>query len=228
MKHFYVEQSLSVGQSLTLPESLQHRLAKVLRMGAGSRVGLFDGENGLFEAELTDAKARTARILGLVSRQKELPRLELVLALPKREAWETALRQATELGVTAIWPVKSDFAQVGKLNPERAQMQVVEAAEQCERLNLPVLHPLQPLSVFLQELNEPCAWAYERGVKGDEKGTTPKTCKVLVGPEGGFSPAEVAALQANPHIRPFTLGQTVLRTDTAVVAALALLVSHRH
>lgn len=220
MRRFYVGVPLAAGQSLALPEALQHRLSRVLRLGAGSKVALFNGADGLYEAELTNAKARTAHLTRQLQPQSSLPQLGLVLAMPKREAWESALRQATELGATDIWPVKSDFSQVAKFNAEKAQAQLVEAAEQCERLNLPTLHPLQSLTGFLASLNTPCAWAYERGTTGRSNLTARQ---VLVGPEGGFSPAEVEALQNHPQLQPFTLGQTILRTDTAVVAALTRL-----
>lgn len=221
MRRFYVEAPLAAGQTVALPQGLQHRLSRVLRLGAGSTVALFNGADGLYEAELTDVKARTARITRQLQPQIELPQLELVLALPKREAWEAALRQATELGATTIRPLKSDFAQVARLNLDKAHAHLVEAAEQCERLSLPTLHPVQSLNAFLAELNEPCAWAYERGTGQTARPLTAR--QVLVGPEGGFSAAEVEALQNHPHIQPFTLGSTILRTDTAVVAALTRL-----
>ena len=124
---------------------------------------------------------------------------------------------ATELGAAAIQTLTTEFSQRDKFNAARATLLMIEAAEQCERLTLPSLLPLQPLSTWLTTLNAPCAWAYERG------GGAPLTASsVLVGPEGGFSPAEVAALQAHPQVHALRLGPTILRADTAVVAALTL------
>jgi 16S rRNA (uracil1498-N3)-methyltransferase len=221
MKLFHTPVPLTPGSTIQLDAPLQHRLSKVLRMGQGAHIRLFDGHGTAAEAEIADAKCRTAHILAALPPQSVRPPLTLVLGLPKRDAWETALRQATELGATAILPLKTDFSQVGKLNAERAQATVTEAAEQSERHTLPALHPVATLAQFLQGLTQPCAWAYERLEGG--AATTPAAAMVLVGPEGGFSPAEVALLRAHPHIVPFSLGTTILRTDTAVVAALARL-----
>lgn len=215
LKHFYLDAPLQAGARLALPEALQGRLSRVLRLGEGADIALFNGRHGLWRARLLDAKAKQVEVLVQLQPQAEASGSTLVLGLPKREAWETALRQATELGVTAIQPLTTQFSQRDKFNAVRAETILIEAAEQCERLTLPALLPLQPLEGWLKTLTTPCAWAYERG-----DGAPAYTDAVLVGPEGGFSPNEVALLQANPQIHSFSLGPTILRTDTAVVAAL--------
>lgn len=221
MKLFHTPASLAKGATVALDAPLQHRLSKVLRMGEGAVIGLFNGDGKGWQAEVTDPKCRTARIVAELPAKPPLPPRTLVLGLPKRDAWETALRQATELGVTAIQPLKTEFSQVGRVNMERALATVMEAAEQSERYVLPQVEPVLTLPEFLQSLAQPCAWAYERLEQAST--ATPQSTMVLVGPEGGFSAAEVALLQANRHIHAFSLGPTILRTDTAVVAALARL-----
>lgn len=237
MKRFYLSATLAPGATLTLPEPLSHRLRNVLRMQAGDPLHLFNNQGDLAAATLADAKARHVVITAMLPTPAALPPRTLVLGVPKREAWESALRQATELGVTTIIPLKTRFSQVGKLNLARAEATLIEAAEQSERTTLPLLAPLTPLDVFLAALAHPCAWAYERlmplapsQTEGfsvlEQNGKKPPSwdhhsvSSVLVGPEGGFAPEEVEALQRNPHIVPFSLGPTILRTDTAVVAAL--------
>lgn len=223
LKHFYLATPLHANQTITLPKPLQHRLAKVLRLGQGAEVGLFNGmpsnqNGGLFLAKLLDNHARTAQITTQLSPTPTQTGLVLVLGIPKREAWETALRQATELGVSAIQPLKTEFCQVGKLNTERAQTIMIEAAEQSERLNIPQLLPLQTLESFLAQLQTPCLWAAERA---STKPLSTQPNQVLIGPEGGFSPTEKSQLQTHPHIHPISLGPTILRTDTAVVATFS-------
>ena len=219
-KHFYLNTSLQAGAVLPIPDELRHRLSGVLRMKEGDTLALFNGQSGLWEAKLTDAKLRKVQVVQQVQPQPTAtPMLALALGLPKREAWESALRQATELGVTAIYPLATHYAQRDKVNAERAHAIIIEAAEQCERLTLPVVHPVQTLATWLASLDAPCAWAYERG--GDN--ATPVAPTLFIGPEGGFAPEEVTSLQAHPQIQPFSLGQTILRTDTAVVAGLARL-----
>lgn len=225
MKHLYTPQPLQPGTTVNLPPELSHRLAKVLRLGQGASLHLFNGSGSVFAATVADAKCRTAAILAALPEKPALPHLTLALGLPKREAWEAALRQATELGVTHIIPIKTEFSQAARINAERAELLIIEAAEQSERTTLPTLSPLQTLPAFLESLTQPCAWAYERLVGAPAIPQTPHT--LLIGPEGGFAPDEVTALQNHPHIVPITLGQTILRTDTAVVAGLARLLSSK-
>jgi 16S rRNA (uracil1498-N3)-methyltransferase len=218
LKHFYVDAALTAGATVTLPADLRRRLTGVLRMGAGAEIALFNGRDGLWQATLTDAKAKQTKVGAQLKPQPENTRgLILVLGLPKREAWETALRQATELGVVAIQPLITHYAQRDKFNAARAKSLLIEAAEQCERLTLPTLHAPVVLTAWLETLNASCAWAYERGGEASIKNVVNS---VLVGPEGGFSPTEVALLSAHPQVKTMSLGPTILRTDTAVVAAL--------
>lgn len=228
MKLFYLPHPLAPGASVPLPEALQHRLFRVMRMGQGDVIHLFDGTGMAAVAEIADAKCRTARVTGMLPPKPELSARILALGVPKREAWETALRQATEMGVTTIVPLKTRFSQIGKLNTERDHRHLVEAAEQSERYTLPHLLPLTSLEDFLTSLKAPCLWAYER-LLTDTLASAPHEhpTATLVGPEGGFAPEEIALLQDHKQIRPFTLGPTILRSDTAVVAALAHLSFHQ-
>ncbi len=215
LKHLYLNAPLAQGAHLAFPEALQARLHRVLRLNEGAEVALFNGAQGLWRAKISDPKARTAEVLEQLQPQPTVSGATLVLGLPKREAWEAALRQATELGVAAIQPLTTQYSQRDKFNAARAEGLLIEAAEQCERLTLPTLAAPQSLTGWIKTLSTPCAWAYERG------GSSPSSAsQVLIGPEGGFSPAEVAVLQAHSCIKPFSLGPTILRTDTAVVAAL--------
>jgi 16S rRNA (uracil1498-N3)-methyltransferase len=219
-KQFFVAAPLAVGQVVALPAPLQHRLTKVLRLTTGAIIHLANGQHGIMVAEINHPKAHTARIVAEHQPLPATPPLTLALGLPKRDAWEAALRQATELGITHLQPLTTAFSQVDKLNLTRAQLLLTEAAEQTERPTLPTLLPLQTLPQWLAQLTGPVAWAYERYTG---PATTPTASTLLIGPEGGFSPIEIAQLQAHPHLQAFSLGRTILRTDTAVVSGLTLL-----
>jgi 16S rRNA (uracil1498-N3)-methyltransferase len=219
LKHFYVDDALNAGP-LNIPTALSHRLAKVLRLGAGAPLAVFNGTDGLWAATVADVKATRLNLTHQLAPQPAAPTgLTLAVGLPKREAWESALRQATELGVATIQPLLTDYTVAPKLNLTKAHAQAIEAAEQCERLTLPTLCPPLKLAAWLAAQTTPVAWAYERGTAVNN--ALLRTCTtVLVGPEGGFSPAEVELLSHHPHVVPFTLPTPILRTDTAVVAAL--------
>jgi 16S rRNA (uracil1498-N3)-methyltransferase len=220
MRRFWVPEALQAGAVVTLSDALQHRLRHVLRLAEGDVVGLWNGRDGLWAATLTDGKTRAARVQTQQAAQPAAQGPVLAVGLPKREAWELVLRQATELGAQAIVPLKTAFAQVGKINPERVQAIVQEAAEQCERLTLPDVPTPQPLPAWLAAQTEPLLWLDARGTAG---AWPSKIGTVLVGPEGGFSPEEEALLAAHPLVRRVTLATPVLRVETAVVAALGRL-----
>ncbi len=224
LKHFYTAQSLSSGQEVTLDESLAHRLSRVLRLSEGAPLALFNGQDGLFEAVLTHPKRGLARVGNQLSAQPAGRPLALAICLPKRDAWDSVLRQATELGVSDIHPLLSRHAVADKINPDRVRPRLIEAAEQSERLTVPVLHPLQPLESWLAAQTQPFLWAYERQGATPTASPAPELATVLVGPEGGFSQQEITALQASTLAKPMSLGNTILRVDTAVVAALSRMI----
>lgn len=220
MRRFWVPEVLRTGAVVRLPDALQHRLRHVLRLDAGDVVGLWNGRDGLWAATLNDGKARAATVQTQKAAQPAAQGPVLAVGLPKRDAWELVLRQATELGAQAIVPLKTAFAQVGKINPERVQAIVQEAAEQCERLTLPEVTTPQPLPAWLAAQTAPLLWLDARGTAG---AWPANIGTLLVGPEGGFSPEEETLLAAHPLVRRVTLATPVLRVETAVVAALGRL-----
>lgn len=222
MKVFYVASPLQAGAVVALPGLLSHRLQKVLRLAAGATVGLFNGQDGLWAATLDGPKLTHAVVGACVRPQPPVLPLTLLLGGVKREAFETALRQATELGVQAIQPVLTAYAQRSQFNPERAHAIMIEAAEQCERLSVPMLSDFMTLEQAVAA-HPAIFWAAERVAGEVALAPWPQPLDhlaVLVGPEGGFSPAEKAWLLAQPQVQAHGLGPTILRADTAVVAAL--------
>ena len=217
LKHFYLAAPLAPGLIVPLPVPLQRRLQQVLRLAVGAKIGLFNGQDGLWEAALGPAPGQATVVALRQAQPTPLP-LTLLLAGLKREAFETALRQATELGVQAIQPVLTAYAQRSQFNPERARAIIIEAAEQCERLSLPQLADFIPLEQAVAAHSN-IFWAAER-LPAAPAPASSAALAVLVGPEGGFAPAEKVWLQAQPQVRVASLGATILRADTAVVAAL--------
>ena len=135
------------------------------------------------------------------------------------------LEKATELGAARIVPVITRRSVVDKLNLERAQTVVVEAAEQCARTALPELAAPAPLDRLLRD------WPAGRLLFfADEQGGAPagdalresEPAAILAGPEGGFDDAERAAIRELPQARPISLGPRILRAETAALAATAL------
>lgn len=221
LKHIYLNTPLQQGV-VTLPKEVAHRLGKVLRLSAGHEVALFNGKDGLWRARLDDPKAGIATCITLLRPQTEVQGPTLLLACLKRDAFETTLRQATELGVVMIQPLITEFTIKNDFNPARALAIVTEAAEQCERLTLPEVCGVVTLKEAVLYRSK-IYWAAEREVASVWPATLDRDAAVLVGPEGGFSENEKTWLKQQGNVVPVSLGQSILRADTAVVAVLSQL-----
>jgi 16S rRNA (uracil1498-N3)-methyltransferase len=222
----HVAAALTEGAAIVATSTQAHYLATVMRRGPGDRVLLFNGQDGEFSARIETIGRGLARLR--VQRrtrvQAEEPDLWLAFALLKRDSTDLVVQKATELGVAELHPVISARANTHRTNAERLTAIAVEAAEQSERLTVPVLHPPRPLLALL------AGWLPERRLfVAEERSAAPRIPPtagpraLLVGPEGGFTPAELDALRAHPFVTPVSLGSRILRAETACIAGLALL-----
>ena len=226
-KHFFINAPLVPG-SLTLPRALARRLHRVLRLKKSQEIALFNGHDGLWRATLDNPAEGLVTVTQQIKQQPAPTHRHLLLALAKRDAFDRALRQATELGVSHIHPIITDRCVPDKLNTERLHTILEEAAEQSERLTIPVLTAPKPLQEKIAGCPFPVFWADE----GAPQQTTQKFERtseetgLLIGPEGGFSEEERTWLHAQAPITPLSLGETILRVDTAVCAGLTLLLKN--
>jgi len=224
LPRLFVEQTLSEGAALTLDGPPANYLANVLRLTAGAQVKLFDDRTGEWLAEIAEAsRKRVALAVTRHLRPREpVPDVWLLFAPIKRGRIDWLIEKATELGAARLVPVLTQRTIVDRLNLERLRAHAVEAAEQCERTALPELAEPQKLDRLLG------AWPSDRTLFfADEAGgatfaPAPGSAAILIGPEGGFTDAERAAVRALPQARPVSLGPRILRADTAAVAALSL------
>ncbi len=195
-----------------------------MRRGAGDALRVFNGADGEFSARI-DSLRRDRGVFTIGQRLREpapAPELWLVFAALKRDATELVVQKATELGVAAILPVSTARTNTARLNLDRLTAIATEAAEQCERLTLPRIAPLTPLDAVL------AGWPAGRRLVVAMERTDAAPVRaggeaLLVGPEGGFTPAELDALRRHPFVVPATLGPLILRAETAAIVGLALL-----
>ncbi|MHB8666051.1 MAG: 16S rRNA (uracil(1498)-N(3))-methyltransferase [Burkholderiales bacterium] len=229
----YCDLVLSPGAEVTLPEAAAHHAVSVLRLQPGDALNLFNGEGGEYSASIVAVNKREtrARLLAFHATERESPvDITLALGISAGERMDYSLQKATELGVAAIQPLATERSVV-KLAGERAdkrlqhwQHVVIAACEQCGRNRVPAVAPVQKLFAFLANVDRgKRLLLLSPDAATPLKRVAPATGVILlVGAEGGLAPAEYQAAAAS-GFEPVGLGPRVLRTETAPVAALAVL-----
>lgn len=223
MIRLWVKAALTPGAQVAATEGQAHYLTAVMRRGPGDEVALFNGRDGVWRAAITGAGRRHVTLAprALLAPQSPEPDLWLVFAPLKRDATDLLVRQATELGVSALLPVMTERTNAARVNLDRLEAIAIEAAEQSERLSVPELRAPVTLPALL------AAWPTERrlavAIERAGPAPPPRAGALLIGPEGGFTPHEVDALRRASFMAPIGLGPRVLRAETAAIAGLALL-----
>jgi len=229
----YTDQPLAADAGIELGKDAARHLVSVLRLKVGDAVCLFNGQGGEYSGEISAAspKAVTVRTRVHNPGDRESPLKTLLgIGISRGERFEWMLQKATELGVTEIFPLFTERTEV-KLKGEREekkharwQQVIISACEQCGRNRLPELHNPQALQEFFS------TQAASRFVLHHRSDITlqsladqrPDSVAVLIGPEGGLSTDEIDQAQ-QAGFRALTIGPRVLRTETAPLAALAVL-----
>jgi 16S rRNA (uracil1498-N3)-methyltransferase len=232
----FVDAALGEGVTVALEREALNYLINVLRLKSGDAVLLFNGRDGEWGARL-ELSGRKAAKLNVAERTREQIRsndLHYLFAPLKHARLDYMAQKAVEMGASRLWPVLTRHTQAGRINLARLRANAIEAAEQCGILNIPeVAEPVkldalvrdwipERLLVFCDEdadVKDPVAalaGARGAGLAG------PLPVSVLVGPEGGFTEEERAALMRLPNVVRLALGPRILRADTAAVAALSL------
>ncbi len=229
IQHFFIDQSLEANAIEISDKELLRQMKDVLRFRKGDACVLLDNRGHQAKAVLKEFHGKSASFR--IESRHSLPppprAVRLFVALSKKPATlEWIFEKATELGVTELIPLDTERTQVHELRKtERLHAIVKEAAEQCERGYLPVIHPLLSFSEFLKEpptglLLAGDAWKYDKTL-AEALPAKNQDVNLVIGPEGGLSNEELAALK-KVGATVFLLGETVLRMETAVIAALSL------
>lgn len=244
LSRFYCPIEIATGQIIELPANVAHHAARVLRLEQGDEITLFNGNGGEFSAII--ARISRSGTMVEVAEQLDIEResplnITLVQAVCASEKMDWIVQKGVELGVSRIQPTVTNRSMV-KLAGERAdkrvrhwQQIVISACEQCGRNRVPQVLPLLSLPDWLDgqmiEQRNLCHGTphnlcfmllptAEKGLRDFPKVTQVAALTLLVGPEGGFAPEEEAAALAIGFI-PLHLGERILRTETAALAAVA-------
>ena len=242
LHRFYIQTPITEKTFDVTDRDLVHQWRSVFRYNVGSEVVLFDGSGMDFLCIITSLRNQGAT-LEIVSKKhnKNMPKINLWLCLGiiKKDNFEWATQKATELGVSHIVPILCERTEKKNLSLDRLQKIAVEASEQSGRGDVPLIHPVQTLPDLMSKM--PFDMPKEKVVLhpdgeyiGDFLAKQPleassgrmtgslKELAVFIGPEGGFSEAEIRQFTAN-SIPNISLGPQILRAETAAVAVSSLL-----
>jgi 16S rRNA (uracil1498-N3)-methyltransferase len=234
MPRFHLAQPLAIGQLLDLPPEVAHHI-HVVRMAPGDTLTLFNGEGGEYTAVLTDVqkKRASAEIKVFTPREVELPySITLAQALPEASKMDWIIEKAVELGVAGVQPLAARRCVV-RLSSERAEKKlahwqgvIVSASEQSGRNRLAQLaEPIEFREWIAQQDMHKRVLLTPRATESlaDWARHQPaQALTIMVGPEGGFSDEEEADALRHGAL-PLSIGPRVLRTETAALAAVAVL-----
>jgi len=222
---FYRE-SLSVNLTASLNKSQSHYVNKVMRIKENEVFSLFNN-SGEWEAKiLTISKSIVEFNVTKQLRQKENPK-ELWLAFSpiKSNYFNFMIQKATELGVTKFLPIIFDRTIVRKINKERLEKVIIEAAEQSNRIQVPNIEDSQKLNNFLDKNDVDLIFTDLNSTnnKVDLKKLGNKPTCIVVGPEGDFSESEREEILSYKSVQAIKINENILRSETAVISAISII-----
>ena len=226
----YLDAGLDAGRDIVLSPEQSNYLRNVLRLGAGDAVLVFNGRDGEWRADISEAGKKKTVLTARERVRTQTPPADLwyLFAPLKHARLDYMVQKAVEMGASRLQPVMTRRTQAARVNTGRMRANAVEAAEQCGILSLPDIAEPQPLAKLLDTWPDNrrlifCDEGAEASGPLAALGKLPRgPLAVLIGPEGGFDEAERAGLLKRPFVTAISLGPRILRADTAAVAALAL------
>jgi 16S rRNA (uracil1498-N3)-methyltransferase len=216
MTRLYLNQTLEAGQLVDLSKEQRHYLERVLRFQVGQSFLGFNQICG--EWEIVYEKS-CYRCVAQTLTPCFIEPSWLAFAPLKHDPMTFLIEKATELGVTNLQPILTERTNTQRVNLERLQKNAIEAAQQCERLDIPAVHEPMGLSVFLQSLPQGVHW-YSAIERSEETCQVKYPAGFIIGPEGGWTEKEKELLKR--HSTNLSLGKNILRAETAAVVCLGL------
>lgn len=229
-QRIHIDGDLADGSAIEITGDLHHYLSRVMRARSGTLIRLFNGRDGEWLGAVETVAKRSTSI---VAREPLRPQAAtqgpwLVFAPPKRAALEFIIEKGTELGVTRFMPVLTERSVSTRLNVDRLRRIAVEASEQSERLDVPLIDDIRKLPDVVDDWDGDrllCACIEREAAKPLLQAIGPdaeRPWALLTGPEGGFASGELDGIRDLPFCVPVTLGSRILRAETAAMAAVAI------
>ncbi len=228
LHRFYIEQKIGEQKEIIISDKeLIHQFLNVFRFKVGDKVILFDGSGFEYEAEISliSKKELSLKILSHFAKDLRDKNISLFLSLIKKNNFELAAEKCTEIGVAEIHPIISERSEKKDLNLERLNKIVKEASEQSGRVTLPKVCDIVSLGEAVSQVVKEgrvgvvfhTSTTPSPSLSNEEE--SPKDVCVFVGPEGGWSEAEVNLFKQN-NFKILSLGSNILRAETAAIVAI--------
>lgn len=238
MPRFFVKTEAIQSGFINITGDDVNHIRKVLRLRPGDNITVCDGEGNDYYVKIEEVEAEqvSASIISMEKSRNEPPvRITLFQGLPKSDKMDLIVQKSIELGISRIVPVITDHTVVRIENRKDAENKAIrwrrialEAAKQCNRARIPQVEMPVSYTIALEELKkiELAFIPYERETKNSLRkylsGVEVRDAAIMIGPEGGFSEKEIE-LAVSYGVMPVTLGPRILRTETAGMAALSIL-----
>ena len=228
----YFPGKLSLKSPVKLENKQVHYLINVMRKKIDDSILVFNSVNGEFLGKISEIYKNTI-IIDIIKKVRDV-KIEndiwLLFAPVKKSPTEYIVQKATELGVSKIIPIITERTITKNLNLNRMQDIAIESSEQCDRITIPEICAVKKLKdLILNWDNDRIIFFCDETIRNNDvvkkdfqNLSTKSFGAILVGPEGGFSANETNYLREKKFIRPIDLGPRILRSDTAVIAALSL------
>ena len=221
----FFSESLSLNLTAKLDKSQSHYASKVMRIKKNGVFSLFNS-SGEWEAKIIDISKNIVEFnITKQLRQKQSPKeLWLVFSPIKSNYFNFMIQKATELGVTKFLPVIFDRTIVRKINKERLEKVIIEATEQSNRINVPIIEESQSLDLFLKNNKTDLIFTdlNTTNKKIDLNQITSNPTCVIIGPEGDFSEKEREQILKYKGVQSIKINENILRSETAVISALSI------
>jgi len=222
----FFSKTLSTNMSGKLDKSQSHYVNKVMRVKENEVFSLFNS-SGEWEAKILDISKNIVEFnITKQFRQKETTK-ELWLAFSpiKSNYFNFMIQKATELGVTKFLPIVFDRTIVRKINKERLEKVIIEAAEQSNRINVPSIEEPQSLNSFLKNSKMDLIFTdlNTSNTKIDLNQLTSNPTCVIIGPEGDFSEVERQEILEFNGVQAIKINENILRSETAVISAISII-----
>ena len=221
----FFSESLSINLTAKLDKLQSHYLNKVMRVKVNEVFSLFNS-GGEWEAKILDISKNIVKfnITKQLRQRENNKELWLAFSPIKSNYFNFMIQKATELGVTKFLPIIFDRTIVRKINKDRLEKVIIEAAEQSNRINVPSIQEPQNLRSFLNnnmdliftDLNS-------KNKKLDLKKLTDNPTCIIIGPEGDFSEGEREQILSFKGVQPIKINENILRSETAVISAISII-----